>query len=142
MGPIEWILLFTLGALWGLSFVLSKVALRELPPFTLVFVRLTLTSLLLYAWLRATGVPLRQPASAWRAFLVMGFLNILVPYVCTAWGQMRLPAGLASIMTSSTPLFTVRSRFSTSMPFSKSFSVPLPSSVLSTSTVSFSAARS
>ena len=107
MGPLEWILLFTLGALWGTSFVLSKVALRELPPFTLVFVRLTLTSLLLYAWLRANGVPLRQPASAWRAFLVMGFLNILVPYVFTAWGQMRLPAGLASIMTSSTPLFTV-----------------------------------
>jgi drug/metabolite transporter (DMT)-like permease len=111
MGPLEWTLLITLGVLWGTSFVLSKVALRELPPFSLVFVRLTLTSLLLLAWLRVSGAykgpVLGQSRRVWGGFLGMGVLNILLPYSFTAWGQMQLPSGLASIITASTPLFSV-----------------------------------
>lgn len=115
MGLLEWTLLITLGVLWGTSFVLSKVALRELPPFSLVFVRLTLTSLLLLAWLRVSsgvrgpgpGLTLGQPRRVWAGFLGMGVLNILLPYSFTAWGQIQLPSGLASIITASTPLFSV-----------------------------------
>ncbi len=107
MGLLEWTLLFTLGVLWGTSFVLNKVALRELPPFTLIFLRLTLTSLLLLAYLKATGATIRQPRSAWKGFAGMGLLNVLMPYTFTAWGQVQLPSGLASIITASTPLFGV-----------------------------------
>ncbi|MBM3346857.1 MAG: DMT family transporter [Betaproteobacteria bacterium] len=111
MGLIEWTLLITLGVLWGTSFVLSKVALRELPPFSLVFVRLALTSLLLLTWLRVSGafsgLALGQPRRVWVGFLGMGVLNILLPYSFTAWGQIQLTSGLASIITASAPLFSV-----------------------------------
>ena len=36
MGVLEWLLLITLSVLWGGSFFFAKVALAELPPFTVV----------------------------------------------------------------------------------------------------------
>ena len=39
MGPAEWRLLLLLSLLWGGSFFFSKVALAELPPFSVVLAR-------------------------------------------------------------------------------------------------------
>ena len=36
MGPLEWILLLVLSVLWGGSFFFAKLAVAELPPFTIV----------------------------------------------------------------------------------------------------------
>ncbi|MCZ6556910.1 MAG: EamA family transporter, partial [SAR324 cluster bacterium] len=39
MGPIEWVLLGILSILWGGSFFFQKIALRQLPPFTILLGR-------------------------------------------------------------------------------------------------------
>ena len=49
MGPIEWGLLLLLSVLWGGSFFFGKIALAELPPFTLVFGRVSLAAIALNA---------------------------------------------------------------------------------------------
>ena len=38
---------------------------------------------------------------------MLGFGNNAVPFALIAWGQTHLPGGLASILTASTPLFSV-----------------------------------
>ena len=107
MGPVEWFLLIALSVLWGGSFFFGKVALAELPPFTLVFGRVFLAALALNLTVRATGK--RMPASlkTWGALFAMGALNNLVPFSLIFWGQTQIASGLASILNSTTPVFTV-----------------------------------
>ena len=47
MTPSEWGMLIALSVLWGGSFFFNGVALQELPPLTLVFLRVALAALIL-----------------------------------------------------------------------------------------------
>jgi drug/metabolite transporter (DMT)-like permease len=107
MGPVEWALLVTLSVLWGGSFFFGKVAVKELPPFTVVFGRVSLAALALNLVVVATGKRMPGSPGAWAAFATMGLLNNLIPFSLIFWGQTQIASGLASILNSTTPLFTV-----------------------------------
>lgn len=107
MSPAEWGMLLTLSVLWGGSFFFTGVALRALPPFTLVALRLALAAVMLLTILRLSGQPLPRGRQVWRAFLTMGLINNLIPFCLIVWGQTQLPSGLASILNATTPLATV-----------------------------------
>jgi len=103
----EWVLLIILSVLWGGAFFLSKVALGELPPFTVVWGRVTIAALALNLIVRLTGERLPSTPKAWLAFLLMGLLNNLIPFSLIFWGQTQIPSSLASILNATTPLWTV-----------------------------------
>lgn len=107
MSPTEWALLLTLSVLWGGTFFLVEVALMELPPFTIVFGRVSIAAAALLALVHARGQ--RMPASlgGWAPLLAMGFLNNLVPFSLIFWAQTQLTGGLASILNATTPLSAV-----------------------------------
>lgn len=107
IGPVEWGLLLVLSVLWGGSFFFGKVALAELPPFTVVFGRVGLAALALNLIVVATGRRMPVSARTWAAFVVMGLLNNLLPFSLIFWGQTRIASGVAAILNSTTPLFTV-----------------------------------
>jgi drug/metabolite transporter (DMT)-like permease len=107
MGRAEWFLLALLSVLWGGSFFFVGVIVRELPPFTLVLIRGTLAALALIAVVLSSGATLPRSPALWGAFLVMAVVNSLIPYSLIAWGQQHIDSGLASILISSTPLFSV-----------------------------------
>ncbi len=64
--------------LWGVSFVATKAALRELSPVTLVFMRFALGTALLFVLLLARGVSPLPPRDALPSLLLMGFVGIFV----------------------------------------------------------------
>jgi len=103
----DWLLLLALSVLWGGSFFFSKVALAEVPPLTMVLIRVGLAAAALLAVLRATGQTLPRQPSVWAAFFGMGFLNNLLPFSLIFWGQTQIASGLAAILNATTPLFTV-----------------------------------
>lgn len=107
MGLQEWLLLGVLSVLSGGSFVFVGVIVRELPPFTLVLVRASLAALALISFVRLSGTTLPVSPTLWTAFLAMAVVNSLIPYSLIAWGQQHIDSGLASILISSTPLFSV-----------------------------------
>jgi drug/metabolite transporter (DMT)-like permease len=107
MSPTEWALLIGLSILWGGSFFFNAVALTAIPPFTLIAGRTLVGAILLYLAMRVTGARFPVYGYAWRAFLVMGLLNNVVPFSLFAWGQTEIESGLASILNATTPLFTV-----------------------------------
>jgi drug/metabolite transporter (DMT)-like permease len=102
----QWALLGVLAILWGVSFLFSKVALAELPPFTLVLGRFGLAALALHAAARLSGHRMPRSPRLWAGFFVLGALNSLIPFGLIAWGQVQLTSGLASILNATTPLFT------------------------------------
>jgi drug/metabolite transporter (DMT)-like permease len=95
-----------LAILWGVSFLFSKVALAELPPFTLVLGRFGLAALALLLAARLGGHRMPRSPRIWADFLVLGALNGFIPFGLIAWGQVQLTSGLASILNATTPLFT------------------------------------
>ena len=103
----DWSLLAVLSILWGGSFFFNGAALRELPPLTLVFLRVALGAAILLPLLRAQGICLPKGMTGWRPFVVIGLLNNVIPFSLIAVGQTFIWSGLASILNATTPLFTV-----------------------------------
>ena len=112
MTRAEWSLLLTLSLLWGGSFLFVELALRGLPPLTIVLGRVGLAALLLGGVLAlrrgcdpASGDQL--PRRAWGAALVMGLLNNAIPFTLFVLAQGRIDSALAAIVNATTPLWTV-----------------------------------
>jgi drug/metabolite transporter (DMT)-like permease len=103
----ELVLLFTLALMWGSSFLFTKVSLRTYPPLTLVTLRMGGSLAVLLAILFASGRRLTAPRGVWLAFGVMSVFSGVLPYFLTAWGQQHVDSGLAAILMSSAPLFTL-----------------------------------
>jgi drug/metabolite transporter (DMT)-like permease len=107
MGLFDWALLIILSILWGGSFFFSKVALSELPPFTVVLARVSIAAIALFIYLRVTRQAIPTATSTWAAFLGMGLLNNLIPFSLLFWGQTQMASGLASILNATTPIFSI-----------------------------------
>jgi drug/metabolite transporter (DMT)-like permease len=102
----EWALLLVLSVLWGGAFFFTGVVLRELPPLTVLALRVGLAALVLLGALRVLGLRLPRDAGAWRAFLIMGVINCALPFFLLIWSQTTIPTGLAAILNATTPLST------------------------------------
>jgi drug/metabolite transporter (DMT)-like permease len=107
MGAADWLLLIALSIVWGGSFFFAKVAVAEVPPLTIVLVRVGLAAIALLVVLRAIGQAMPRDPRVWAAFFGMGLLNNLIPFSLIFWGQTQIGSGLAAILNSTTPLFTV-----------------------------------
>ena len=97
-----------LALIWGFSFLLIKVAVHDMSPTVVLLLR-SLTGLLALAVIvRAMGRPLL--GAGWRtrlgSFAIMAITNAIVPWVAIAWGEERISSGLASILNSTTTLWT------------------------------------
>jgi len=103
----DWSLLGLLSVLWGGSFFFNGVLLRELPPLTVVFLRVALAALMLLPLLRLYKVRFPDSLSGWAPFIAIGLLNNVLPFSLVVMGQTYIPSGLASILNATTPLFTV-----------------------------------
>lgn len=103
----EWGMLVALSLLWGGSFFFIGIAVKELPPVTIVALRVSLAAVTLLIVCRIMGLRLPREGAVWRAFFGMGLLNNIIPFCLIVWGQTHIASGLASILNATTPLFTV-----------------------------------
>ncbi len=103
----DWVRLFCLSVLWGGSFFFAGIAVKELPPLTIVFVRVGLAALLLLPLIRIYHIPVPTTFTGWRPFIVMSLLNNVLPFSLMVSGQTMIASGLASVINAMTPVFTV-----------------------------------
>ena len=105
MSLVQLAALFALGAMWGASYIFIRVAVEPLGPIFLMFVRVSLSGLILlgYARFRRQRLNIR---GHWREFLVLGFLGSALPFTLIAWAELTVTASIAAILMSTTPLFT------------------------------------
>jgi len=107
MTPCEWLLLITLAILWGGSFFFVGVVVEALPPLTIVTLRVFLAAISLLVIVYFSGLRMPSNPTVWLAFIGMGVLNNVIPFMLIVWGQTHIASGLASILNATTPLFTV-----------------------------------
>src|ERR1700674_2717827 len=106
-------MLAAVALLWGASFLFIKVAVRELQPSTLILGRLGLATvaLALLVPLLAGATTVRQIRENVRWLVVVGLLNVAVPFWLLSWGETRISSGLASIIQASVPIFNAVAAF-------------------------------
>ena len=100
-------LLFILGTLWGSSYLFIKVTVAEVPALTLVAGRLLLAALLMAGLLRVLKLAMPRERRVWRHYAVLGLINMALPFSLITWGEQHISSGLASLLTSTLPIFTV-----------------------------------
>jgi drug/metabolite transporter (DMT)-like permease len=107
MNALTWSLLLLLGLIWGGSFFFARIAVHETPPFTLVFLRLSIAAIALHLYIAGRLDIYRLLRSHWRQFLLLGLINNAVPHALIFLGETEIGAGLASVLNATTPIWTV-----------------------------------
>lgn len=104
---INWLLLALLSLIWGGTFLFAKIAVAEIPPLVLVFLRVFLAALVMHAVLGIARQRFPLAPGMLLSFLVIGLTNNAIPFSLLFWGQTAISASLASILNATTPIFTV-----------------------------------
>jgi drug/metabolite transporter (DMT)-like permease len=102
------VILTLLAFIWGASFMLIKIADRQLAPSTLILARLGSAALLLAAIAFVRLGPRETWAyvrGAWVWLVVIGLVNTALPFWLLSWGEKRIDSGLASIIQGAVPIF-------------------------------------
>lgn len=108
---IEWVIL---AAIWGGSFLFTKVAVPEFGAYAVVAVRLAVAAAVLVVpvFVRREWSHIR---AKWGTLLLLGGLNCAIPFTLFAWAMqprtaadgttLSFPAGDSSVLNATTPLF-------------------------------------
>lgn len=100
-------LFLLLSAIWSSSYLLTKLAVGSIPPFTLSCLRCGIGGLVLAIALPFTGQAWPRGTGYWlRAAGVTLFANGL-PMVLMAYGMARIDSGLGAILIAGAPLLTL-----------------------------------
>lgn len=98
-------LLGLLALLWGSSYLFIKIAVVEIPPVTLIALRVFGAAIFLTIVMRIRSETLPQDSATWRMLLLQAFFNSIGAWTVLAWGQRYVEAGLASVLNSTSPIF-------------------------------------
>jgi drug/metabolite transporter (DMT)-like permease len=98
-----WLLFAAMGVIWGIPYLLIKVAVDELSPSTLVLCRTALASLLLLPIALVRG-GLREVLVAWRPVVAFAVVEIMVPWLLLGVAEQRLSSSLTGLLIASVPL--------------------------------------
>ena len=99
-----------LAAVWGASYLFIKVALEDLEPAPMMWIRVVLASALLVPFLVAregARPAVAKLRGAWKAGLLLGLVNAAVPFTFIAWGEKHIDSGVAAIANATVPIFVV-----------------------------------
>lgn len=107
MDSQDWSLLILLSVLWGGAYFFAGVAVKELPPLTVVLARVLLAAVTLLPIFWYLGHSFPKTLTSWLPFFGMGLLNNVLPFGFIFAGQTEITVGLSSIINAMTPLFTV-----------------------------------
>ena len=99
-------LLLALATLWGASYTLIKIGVATIPPITFIAARTLIAGGILFAILRLRGLKLPGDSATWKRFMFQSCLNSVFPFTMIAWAEQSVDAGLATILNSTSPIFT------------------------------------
>ena len=105
---IDWLLFVLLGFFWGSSYLFIKIGVDAgLPPFTLITLRLLFGFVLLAAVVAIAREPLPRDPKTYGHLIVMGAVNIAIPFSLITWAELTVDSALAAILTAPVPLFVI-----------------------------------
>src|ERR1700722_1037235 len=86
-----------MSVIWGLPYLMIRVAVRELDPGTLVFLRTAPAALLLLP-LALRGGELRAALAQWRWVLAYTCVELIVPWLCLTTAETHLSSSMSGLL--------------------------------------------
>ena len=97
------ILFAAMCVIWGLPYLLIKVAVRDLTPATLVFFRTAIGATILVPIALARG-ELRPVLTRWRPLVAYTVVELAIPWVLLSTAEKKLPSSLSGLLVAAVPL--------------------------------------
>ena len=97
-----WALFLAMSLIWGVPYLLIKVAVEELPPVVVVFGRCVLGAALLLPWTVARG-QLGPALRRWRPLLAFTVLEMTGPWLLLAYAEQTLSSSLTGLLVAGVP---------------------------------------
>src|SRR3954451_21421869 len=91
-----------MSVIWGVPYLLIKVAVGELSPVVVVFGRCVIGAVLLLPWTIARG-QLRPALRHWRALLAFTVLEMTAPWLLLASAEQSLSSSLTGLLVATVP---------------------------------------
>lgn len=88
--------------IWGVPYLMIRVAVREVSPATLVFLRAGAAAVLLLPLAGARG-ELRPVLARWRPLLVFAAIEIAIPWLALSSAERRVSSSLAALLIAAVP---------------------------------------
>nr|WP_269204718.1 DMT family transporter [Motilibacter deserti] len=92
-----------MSVIWGIPYLLIRVAVRDFPPDVLVFARTAPPAVLLTAYAAYRGM-LRPLLPHWRMVLLYSLVELAGPWLLLSHAEVRLSSSLAALLIATTPL--------------------------------------
>lgn len=106
-GLQDYWLLVLLAFIWGGSFMLTRLAVSEVPPLTLTAARQATAVVILVAVALAAGQRLQANRTDHLIIFVSAFFGTALPFGLITWGIEETTAGFAAILMGFMPLMTI-----------------------------------
>jgi drug/metabolite transporter (DMT)-like permease len=97
-----WLLFLAMSVIWGVPYLLIKVAVGEVSPVMLVFARCVVGAAILLPWTIAKG-QLRPALRHWRALLLFTLLEMAGPWFLIAYAEGSLSSSLTGLLVAGVP---------------------------------------
>src|ERR1700730_7856265 len=97
-----WLLFIAMGVIWGIPYLLIKVAVGELHPTALVLFRTLIGAVLLVPWAASRG-DLRPLLAHWRAILIYTAVEVALPWFLLSDAERRLSSSLTGLLVAAVP---------------------------------------
>jgi len=105
VNAVNFAMLLMLAALWGASFLFTRVSAPVVGPLALIEYRMGLAALVLAVIALLMRKPL-QAKTHWRHYLILGFFNAALPFLLFAYAAQTLPASMSSILNATSPIWS------------------------------------
>ncbi|GAA6163763.1 EamA family transporter [Pelagimonas sp. KU-00592-HH] len=105
----SWLMVATLGLVWGSTFLVIEMALEGITPFWLAAGRIGFATLLMVAvWgLRGWKLFATPAPRAWPTVVVVGALSSAIPFMLLSWGQQYVTSGFAGVSMAAVALLVL-----------------------------------
>ncbi|MCL4516305.1 MAG: EamA family transporter [Firmicutes bacterium] len=100
-----WAALLAVSLIWASTFLVIRIGLEYLPPFTFAAIRFVLASILLILYQVVRGRGFRVSRADLGHLAVLGLLMTALPFGLVFWGQQYISSGLAAVLNSTVPFF-------------------------------------
>ncbi|MGH9095201.1 MAG: DMT family transporter, partial [Acidimicrobiales bacterium] len=97
------VLFALMSVIWGIPYLLIKVAVEDLHPSVIVFGRTAIGALLLLPVAAARG-QLRPLLRSWKPIVVYTVIEVAVPWFLLSTAEKRLPSSLTGLLVAAVPL--------------------------------------
>jgi drug/metabolite transporter (DMT)-like permease len=95
-----------LSAVWGVSFLMIRIAGAAFPPLWVALLRCTLGAALLWTVL-SLGGHILPPRRLWPWLVTVALFNNAIPFTFFAWGERTVPSNIAAVLNATTPIWTL-----------------------------------